>query len=207
MNRKIKIKRNKRKQNVSVKFIIIIAIILVALMSTAYSVWTTNLNINGNVILEYVEQKLPATPVMQSSSRYTTNTALTSKFWWRTTTAFSVYQDTYEENTVTTELSKEEDTVASTITPTFTITLKNNSNYTFTEGTITTTEDDSYGYITPSSQSLSSKTVSSGGTTKLTCAVKLQSNTEIPTGSYIQYNICFKVNEIKEYFHYKILMV
>lgn len=210
MIRKAKIKRKNKGRVISVYAIMASIIIIVILVSTAYALWSSNLNINGTVDVNYVEPQLAFTPTQPSSERYTTNTSFQTKWGWfgvAKVTIFNISGDSYENNIVTTNLVNNGTSWAvSTISVTFTITLQNTSDTTYTDGKVTTREEDTSEYITPTKQTLSNTTVASGGTTKLTAVITLQADAATPTGSYEDYKICFKVNEVPRYFHYKILV-
>ena len=210
MSKKVKIKRKHKIKPIGIYAVLLILVIIIILMSTAYSLWSTKLDINGNVVSEYVEPQLDVTPVSQSSTRYSTNTTLqTKQDWWGlvTVTIFRISGDSYEKNILTTNLSNYQTSwYNSTISVTFTVKLKNNSSSTYTDGTITTSESDSSGYMTPTSQQLSDITLAGGNTTTFTCKITLQANYSTQVGSYEDYKICYKVDGVRRYFHYKILV-
>lgn len=210
MIRRAKIKRKHKSRMISVYAVMASIIIVIVLVSTAYALWSSNLNINGNVDVNYVEPQLSFTPTQPSSGRYTTNTTFQTRwgiFGVAKVTIFTISGDSYENNIVTTNLvNNGTSLVTSTISVTFTITLQNTSDTTYTDGKVTTSEEDTSGYMTPTRQTLSSTTVASGGTTKLTAVITLQADASTPTGSYEDYKICFTVNGVPRYFHYKILV-
>lgn len=68
-------------------------------------------------------------------------------------------------------------------------------------------KEDSQGYITPSTPTLSSQTVASGETVTLTCEVKLKANANIDVGSYLLYKIEFTSESgQKRYYYNKVLV-
>lgn len=207
--KKEKFNLKKRRKVLSIPKILFIFIISMILIAISYAKWETTLLIEGNVIAK--EPELPAEPVKpsQSSDRYTTNTSL--KGGIGSQTIFSVEGDTVEGNVITTKLANGEKSFwtlfTSNITGTFTLTIQNNSDLTYTNGNVTYEEEDSQGYITPQSQTLSSSTITSGGTTTLTCKVQLKANTKINVGSYVLYKIEFSTpTGQKQYYYYKILI-
>lgn len=205
MNRK-KIVR-KKKNTVSVKIITIIMIILFLIISVSYAVLTTDLVIDGNVTLKYVEPELEIVPVSKGSNRFSTNTKLTAG--WFNYEIFSIIGDTYDGNTVITNLKNGTKTflTASTIAITFTVTLTNDSEYQLTNGAIKVEELDSKNYIQPNSQTLSKTTLNNGDTTTLTAKITFNARNKITIGDYVNYKISYICNGIKRYFNYKVLIV
>ena len=117
-------------------------------------------------------------------------------------------EDTVEGNVITTKIANGTKTwLSSTTTATFTLEIQNNSDSTYTDGNVTYTKEDSQGYMNPTTQTLSSKTVASGETVTLTCEVKLKANANINIGSYVLYKIEFtSASGQKQYYYYKILI-
>ena len=167
---------------------------------------STTLTIEGTAIAK--EPELPVEPVKPStdSDRFTTNTSFATGFFGIET--FKVVEDTVEGNVITTKIANGTKTwLSSTTTATFTLEIQNNSDSTYTDGNVTYTKEDSQGYMNPTTQTLSSKTVASGETVTLTCEVKLKANANINIGSYVLYKIEFtSASGQKQYYYYKILI-
>ena len=202
---KFKIKRKKgRVANISL--ILFSLVLIITLITISYAKWTTTLTIEGTAIAK--EPELPVEPVKPStdSDRFTTNTSFATGFFGIET--FKVVEDTVEGNVITTKIANGTKTwLSSTTTATFTLEIQNNSDSTYTDGNVTYTKEDSQGYMNPTTQTLSSKTVASGETVTLTCDVKLKANANINIGSYVLYKIEFtSASGQKQYYYYKILI-
>lgn len=202
---KFKIKRKKgRVANISL--ILFSLVLIITLITISYAKWTTTLTIEGTAIAK--EPELPVEPVKPStdSDRFTTNTSFATGFLGIET--FKVVEDTVEGNVITTKIANGTKTwLSSTTTATFTLEIQNNSDSTYTDGNVTYTKEDSQGYMNPTTQTLSSKTVASGETVTLTCEVKLKANANINIGSYVLYKIEFtSASGQKQYYYYKILI-
>ena len=200
-----KIKRKKgRVANISL--ILFSLVLIITLITISYAKWTTTLTIEGTAIAK--EPELPVEPVKPStdSDRFTTNTSFATGFFGIET--FKVVEDTVEGNVITTKIANGTKTwLSSTTTATFTLEIQNNSDSTYTDGNVTYTKEDSQGYMNPTTQTLSSKTVASGETVTLTCEVKLKANANINIGSYVLYKIEFtSASGQKQYYYYKILI-
>lgn len=202
---KFKIKRKKgRVANISL--ILFSLVLIITLITISYAKWTTTLTIEGTAIAK--EPELPVEPVKPStdSDRFTTNTSFATGLFGIET--FKVVEDTVEGNVITTKIANGTKTwLSSTTTATFTLEIQNNSDSTYTDGNVTYTKEDSQGYMNPTTQTLSSKTVASGETVTLTCEVKLKANANINIGSYVLYKIEFtSASGQKQYYYYKILI-
>lgn len=204
--KKEKFNVKKKRKVLSIPKIMFIFIISMVLIAISYAKWETTLLIEGNVIAK--EPELPVDPVKPSedSDRFTTNTSLTAGIFGYE--VFTLVGDTVEGNVITTKLANGSKTWFTTnMTATFSLTIQNNSGTTYTDGKVTYEKEDSQGYITPQSQTLSNSTITSGATTTLTCKVQLRANSNINVGSYVLYKIEFTDSAgEKRYYYYKILI-
>lgn len=202
---KFKIKRKKgRVANISL--VLFTLVLIITLITISYARWTATLTIEGTAIAK--EPELPVEPVKPStdSDRFTTNTSFATGIFGVET--FKVVEDTVEGNVITTKIANGTKTwLSSTTTARFTLQIQNNSDSTYTDGTVTYVKEDSQGYITPNTPTLSSQTVASGETVTLTCEVKLKANANIDVGSYVLYKIEFTSSRgQKQCYYYKILI-
>lgn len=205
---KYKIKR--RKKTVKVIYIIIVFVIVIILMSTAYSLWQTDLYINGTVIGEYVEPELNVDIVKPSSDRLTTNSDLTGGSF--NVNVFDFEGDEIDGNTVVTKLRNDTKTwITKTIDITFSVTLQNNSGSTYADPQIQIEEYDTQDRINPTSTNvtdiLSTTTVTSGSNVTVTAKISFEARYAIIGGSYINYKVSFLCNDVRRYYNYKILIV
>lgn len=208
----MKYKVRKRKKTFKTWYIFFIMIIILILISTSYSLWSSQLYINGTVSGEYVEPELPAEVVKPSGSedRLSTNTSL--KGGWLNVDVFSFVEDVYEgNNTVVTKIANGTQTwFTSTISPTFSFSIKNNSGYKCTDATVEVEEYDPGGTITPTTtdvnQLLSATVLENGDTVTLTAKITFVATKSTTVGSYVNYKIGFLCNGVRKYYNYKILV-
>lgn len=201
-----KIKFKRKKKNFNIYFLILPFIICIVLISTSYSLWNTNLYIDGSVVGEYQEPALPG-EVVQNGDRYSADNNF--KGGWLGVEVFTFVRDTYEGNTITTEIRNGRSLIfTNSISPTFSISITNNSGYTYTNGQVTVEEKDTNSKISPGTPTLSATTVENGETVTLTAAITFSvRNSSITVGDYVNYKISFDCNGTTKYINYKILIV
>ena len=204
----MKYKLKRKNKTVKAWHILLILIIIIILMSTSYSLWQTNLYINGTVIFNYIEPVLQIEVVEQENGRLSTNTSFTSVgILYR---VFDVAGDEYEgNNTVVTKLVNANKVLwigTYNKDVTFTFSMNNNSEKLYTEGQIQIEEYDPDGRMNPTNASLSNTTLKSGNSVTLTTEITFDAKNDITVGSYINYKISFWCDGVKEYFNYKILI-
>ena len=202
MKKNYKIK--KRRKQISTISLMIIMFVIITTISIAFSLWSSELIIDGKVTIGYVEPKLPvqipSTGTTDGITRYTVNTKLT----WALTTIFEVEDETYEGNTITTSLRcvYKQLLDSSFIEPEITLTIPNNTADTFTNGTLTLYEyNDTAGTVTERSETLSSTTIAPSGTAtvKIKCTLSSKS---IDDNTYYHYKIAYDVGGKTCYFNY-----
>lgn len=202
MKKNYKIKK-RRKQISTISFMVVMLIIITTI-SIAFSLWSSELVINGKVVVGYKEPDLPveipSTGTTDGITRYTVNTKLT----WALTTIFKVEDETYEGNTITTSLRcvYKQLLDSSFIEPEITLTIPNNTTDTFTNGRLTLYEyNDTAGTVTDRSETLSSTTIAPSGTAtvKIKCTLSSKS---IDDNTYYHYKIAYDVGEKTCYFNY-----
>ena len=212
---KYKIKRKKR--TIKVSYVCLILLVILVLMSTSYSLWQTNLYINGTVDINYIEPELPVEVVTQGD-RFSTNTSFQIGGNLINYNIFTVNGDENDGNTVTTNIvnaDKPNWIIAwmyqDTVTVTFTMTIQNHSGFTFTEGRLegennVNEEYDPDNRITPASANLSTTTVQNGENVTLTAEITFATKENITMGSYVNYKISFLCDGARRYYNYKILI-
>lgn len=205
-----KYKRKKRKL-IKTRFLVVLILIVIVFISISYSYLTRELYINGTISGKYVKDSLPGADVVKPDTAEEDRLSTNTSFETGLLVSFQVFKsegDEQDGNTIITKISNNEKTwLTQYLTATFTLTIKNNSNYDYTDGTVETTEYDTRSYINPQSATLSSTTVLSGNTVTLTAKVQFRANYSIPVGNYINYKIKFMCNGEEKYFNYKILIV
>lgn len=204
---KYKIKR--KKKTIKVSYICLILLVILVLMSTSYSLWQTNLYINGTIVGEYVEPELPVDIVRPSDDRLTTNTNLTGGLFG--VSVFRFESDTIDGNTVVTRITNGDKTwLTQTITVTFSMTIQNNSGNTFTDAQIQVEEYDPSNRINPTSTNvndlLSTTTVTNGNSVTLEAQIRFNATNDVTVGSYVNYKISFLCDGVRRYYNYQILI-
>ena len=206
---KYKVKR--KKKTIKVSYICLILIVILVLMSTSYSLWQTNLYINGTVTGEYTEPELPVDIVRPSEDRLTTNTSLRGGIL-DAYEIFTFQEDIQENNTVTTEIVNGQKVifVQNTIDVTFSLTLQNTSGSTFTDPTIEIEEYDPSERMNPTSTDvngvLSATVVENGESVTLSVEIEFEARRDVTVGSYVNYKIGFLCDGIRRYYNYRILI-
>ena len=208
MKYKIKIKR--KKKPLKSIYIVFILIIILTCIGTSYSIFTRTLYINGTVVGSYEDFPLPDTePVVPQNNpdRLSTNTNMTGGLL--NVQVFTHVEDEQESyNTIVTKIRNGTKTwITNTIDITFSMSIKNNSSFDFTNGRVEVTEYDPSNYITSRSQTISPTTVTSGNTTTLTAVIRFAARNNIPVGSYVNYKISFNCEGQTRYYNYKVLIV
>lgn len=205
----MKYKLKRKRKTIKVSYICLILLVILVLMSTSYSLWQTNLYINGTVVGEYLEPELPVDIVRPSNDRLTTNTNLTGG--WFGISVFRFESDTIDRNTVVTRITNGDKTwLTQTITVTFSMTIQNNSGNTFTDAQIQVEEYDPNNRINPTSTNvndlLSTTTVTNGNSVTLSAEIRFIATDNITVGSYVNYKISFLCDGVRKYYNYKILI-
>ena len=179
-------------------------------MSTSYSLWQTNLYIDGTVDINYVEPELAVEVVKpdSNSDRLSTNTSFVSVgILYR---VFEVLGDEYENNnTVVTKLENANKVLwigSFNKDVTFTFTIQNISGFIFTDGNVMVEEYDPDGRINPTNATLATTTVNNGDSVTLTAEVTFDAKNDITVGSYVNYKISFLCDGARRYYNYKILI-
>ena len=189
-------------------YMVLILIIIIILMSTSYSLWQTNLYINGTVVGEYTEPSLEVDIIKPSSDRFATNSDLTGG--WFGVSVFRFDRDEFDENnTITTYIQNGDKTwLTQTITISFSITIQNNSGSTYTGAQVEIEEKDSNNRITPTSTDvndlLSTTEIQSGDSVTLTAEIRFEARRDITVGDYVNYKISFLCDGVRKYFNYRI---
>ena len=198
----------KKKNRISVFGIATILIIIVILMSVAYSLQKTTLNIIGNVTSAYKADELPSEIVIPPNStdengvdRITVNTDFTNMFGIE---LFRVVEENVNGNEITTSLRLiyDEKFFNTRKAATITLQLQNNAKQTFTNGKVELVEsNDPGGVVTNTSQSITPVTLSPGEVATITIKGSFYSRATI-NNTYYKYRISYDVNGNTRYYYY-----
>lgn len=194
----------KRKKTIKVSYIFLIILITCILMATGYSRFSTELNVHGTVtVTPKTDIEIPS--VGEDENGVTRFTG-TSKFNSPTLKkeVFRVTSETAEGNVITTNLQTINTTwfgIALAADAEITLTIQNNSGYTFTNGQIDLIESNNTEVMTGGAQTLDKTTVENGGSAVATITGRMYGK-YVTEGTYYKYQIQFDVNGTTQYFYY-----
>ncbi|MGN1327729.1 MAG: hypothetical protein ACI4VQ_06635 [Clostridia bacterium] len=199
-----KYKIKKRRKTIKTAYIFLIILIICILMATGYSIFTTRLKLNGTITLApKTAIEIPSVCADENGvTRFTGGSKFTSPALGRE--VFRVVSETAEGNVITTNLQ--------TINTTFwginlatdaqiTLTIQNNSGYTFTNGQINLIESNNSEVMTGGNQVLDKTTVENGESAVATITGRMY-GVYVTEGTYYKYQIRFDVNGTTQYFYY-----
>lgn len=199
-----KYKIKKRKKTMKVSYIFLVILITCILMATGYSIYSTELNVHGTVtVTPKTDIEIPS--VGEDENGVTRFTG-TSKFNSPTLNieVFRVTSETAEGNIITTNLQTINTTwfgIALAADAKITLTIQNNSGYTFTNGQIDLIESNNTEVMTGGAQTLDKTTVENGGSAVATITGRMYGK-YVTEGTYYKYQIQFDVNGTTQYFYY-----
>lgn len=204
-----KIKRKRRILNKW--YILLILLVILIFISSSYSLWSTRLYINGTVIGKKEAPELPVEIPSQGTdsngvNRYTSNTNLTFVFW----EIYRVVAEEYTGNTITTTIKHilKQQYSWSSVSPTITLTIPNNTSSTFTDGKIELIDSkDTNNVFQNVSYNVSSTTIDAGGTTDVTISGTLKGNLDVADNTYYNFAITYKIGDTEYVFYYNIIIL
>lgn len=204
-----KYKIKKRRKPIKTAYIFLVILIICIMMATGYSIFSTELNINGTVNLipkTYIE--IPSVGEDENGvTRFTGSYNFNDT--WLGIEVFRITSETSEGNVITTNLQVINTTYwifDLAANANITLTIQNNSGYTFTNGSISLLESNNTQVMTNGNQVLYKTTVENGGSTVATITGTMTSK-YVTTGTYYKYQIQFDVNGTTQYFYYIINMI
>lgn len=187
MHIKYKGRPKKRITNITV----VSLLILLFTISIGYSFWSDFITIRGNILGLYYTVPYKGNDSNQVG-RYTSNSDF--KYLWEH--ILRVTSENYQRDTLTTNLSVVYKQALSTSNAegTITLTLKNDTNYTFTNGKMELIEKvDNGGSIKGNSHNVGATQINSGTSINPTVTVKIASR-DVASGTYLKYKITFIAN-------------
>lgn len=204
-----KYKIKKRRKPIKTAYIFLIILIICILMATGYSIFSTELNINGTVnLIPKTDIEIPSVGEDENGvTRFTGSSSFKSPALGRE--VFRVTSETSEGNVITTNLQVINTTfwgVNLAADAEITLTIQNNSGSTFTNGSIILLESNNTQVMTNGNQVLDKTTVENGGSAVATITGRMYS-TYVTEGTYYKYQIQFDVNGSAQYFYYIINMI
>ena len=200
MRRKYKIKKRHR---ISALAIIGAVIVVLIVMNTGYSLWSSKLNIYGKVTLNYepppIDVKVPTT----EENKYTTASGMTNGMG---VTWFDFVSDEYSDNSLTTTIKVHKNLGTAWFSSNLNVgfSLKNNSQsgIIYTNGKVTQLEVSNPGAsVSNVSATILPTTITSGGSATFTFAAKVD-RSSVKNSTYYKYAITYDVNGVERYFFY-----
>lgn len=207
----MKYRIKKRRKAFKQWYILIILVIILISISSSYALWSTRLYVNGIVTGEKTEPKLPVEIPSQGTdtngvNRYTSNTDLS----FLGTEIYRVISEDYQENTITTTIKHmyKQSFSWSSISPTITLTIPNNTGSTFTNGIVELIDSNDTNQIFQNvSTKLSSDTIQAGETANVTITGKLKGNKEVANDTHYNFVIRYNIGEVVYNFYYNIILL
>ncbi len=201
---KVKIKR---KKHFKISYFIILITIILLFIGTSYSLLSTTLYINGNIDGNF---DYSLVPVKKSDGNYSSNTGFTVILFWifGNVDIFDFDSDVSEKGMLTTQIKNGDKSLSTnTKNTTFSFTLKNDSPFRLTDGSIEVEVPSTSQYMsTNGSPSIGSTTLEANGTTTVSVPLTFNARNNVPAGSYITYIIKYKFNSLTISYRYKILV-
>ena len=200
MRRKYKIKKRHR---ISALAIISAVIVVLIVMNTGYSLWSSKLNIYGKVTLNYepppIDVKVPTT----EENKYTTTSGMTNGMG---ITWFDFVSDEYSGNSLTTTIKVHKNFGTAWFSSNLNVgfSLKNNSQsgIIYTNGKVTQLEVSNPGAsVSNVSATILPTTITSGESETFTFAAKVD-RSSVKNSTYYKYAITYDVNGVERYFFY-----
>lgn len=177
-------------------------LVICAVISTGYSIFTEELTINGTAIVKMAEQEIEVPPIGEDENglnRFSVTTNVENLFGME---LLRVVDEQCVGNSITTTMQVQSTFAILPRTLTITLQLENNSKNTFTNGKVELLESsDTRSSFGSRTQNLNPVTVEPGGNTTVTISGSINVG-RIQTGTYYKYRIYFETDVgIKEFFY------
>lgn len=202
----MKVKRKhiwKKRYTKSVLGILLPVLVLLIVMNTGYSLWSSKLNIRTKVSLDYKAPALDIVVPKQDSGQYVATTGFVNATG--TTTFDLISEEYYSNSLVTTIKVHQEDGIAlhaSNITVGFIMKNTSNEGHLYTNGKTEQTESSySKNAITKISATVSPTTISSGDSAEFKISARINSR-NLQDATYFKYTITYEVDGVTKYFYY-----
>lgn len=207
---KIKIKGRKKHNILNTWCIVIVFIIILLLISTSYSLWSSELYIKSDISAQYVPPKLPIEIPAVENDRYTTNVDMNLPgISW--VDIYTVQSDEYDRinNILTTTIVQENYSLIYFVETTLEIsfTIPNNTDTVFSNGEIKLVESNDENNIATISNTSVTQEIQSGGTGTVTISGSLKCNTTVADNTYYNYEISYEIDGVKHYFYYNLIIL
>lgn len=200
MRRKYKIRKRHR---ISALAIIGAVIVVLIVMNTGYSLWSSKLNIYGKVTLDYEPPAIEVNVPTTANNKYTNETGMTSDIG---ATFFDFVSDEYSGNNLITTIKVHKNFGTAWFSSNLNVTfsLKNNSKegFVYTNGKVTQLEVSNPGAsVSNVSATILPTTIASGESATFTFSAKVD-RSSVKNSTYYKYAITYDVNGVERYFFY-----
>lgn len=194
----------KKRHAMSTLTIILVVIILLIVMNVGYSLWSSKLNITGEVSLDFDPPAIE-TEVILNDNRYVNIGGITNDSG---TVLFDIVSEEYKSNNLVTTLKVHKNTLSDWISTDIiaNFSLKNTSKegYVYTDGKVTLVEVSNPGEALKNvSANIVPTNVSSNQSSVFNFSASIN-RAEIKDSAYYKYAITYKVNGIERFFFYTI---
>lgn len=200
-----KYKIKKRRKPIKTAYIFLVILIICIMMATGYSIFSTELNINGTVnLIPKTDIEIPSVGEDENGvTRFTGSSSFGAAI--SNKELFRITSETAEGNVITTNLQVINTTglwgLTAYTNARITLTIQNNSGYTFTNGSISLLESNNSDVMTNGKQVLDKATVENGETAVATITGTMYPK-NVTEGTYYKYQIQYDVNGTTQYFYY-----
>lgn len=194
----------KKRHAMSTLTIILVVIIFLIVMNVGYSLWSSKLNITGEVSLDFDPPAIE-TEVILNDNRYVNIGGITNDSG---TVLFDIVSEEYKSNNLVTTLKVHKnalsDWISTDIIANFSLKNTSKEGYVYTDGKVTLVEVSNPGEALKNvSANIVPTNVSSNQNSVFNFSASIN-RAEIKDSAYYKYAITYKVNGIERFFFYTI---
>lgn len=202
MSQKYKIKRKRKTKAV---YIIFALVILLIFLSAVYAIWSETLTVTGSATAKYVEPELEITVPKDGNGKMVSHSSLTHGIFNISYASFDREELVDNKLTVWFKLSSTNVNI-NPVDFTGGFKLYNDTNYQFTNGTVTYTLHGTSGDFSNLNNYSTTGTINVGATGTFTTSIKLRPG-QIGSGKQgsILYKISYMVDGLERFFYYEVI--
>ena len=195
----------KRKHTMSTFAIVLTVLAFLVVMNVGYSLWSSKLNISGNVTLDFDPPAIEASVVQTADNKYVTVSGLTNDSG---SVLFDLVSEEYKGNELTTTLRVRKnslsDWISSDIMVNFSLKNTSKNGYVYTDGKVSQLEVSNPGEALKNvGAAIVPVNVSANQSSVFNFSASVN-RAEIKGSAYYKYAITYRVNGIERYFFYTI---
>lgn len=203
-----KIKKIQKNKNVKTRYFVVVLIVVLLCIFCSYAYFQTTLKVKGSV-RAYRDFDLPVEiPSKGKDSNGVNRYTSTTDFVYLGATIYKVVAEEYTDNEITTTIQQTRKSWLYLVRTgaTITLTIPNNSNYDFTNGTVELIESkDDNSVFTSVNGTLTSTTVQKGSTVDVKIKGNYVGNVSVASNTHFKFRISFDVDGAKSYFYYNLI--